>query len=180
MFKYFLLTSLVFSLLIAVIFSIEALKAPETDTSDSTALSKQNISIMQGVRVVSTRNGQMVWSLNSPQIQVVDTYVRLFGVDAQLNASPDESGTISRVKIVAPSGQYQTYTGGLTLSGGVTMSGQGFTMTTESVEFDSDSRIFSTDDRVVFDGEGFRLQGDGLQAQGQSVRILSNAKAFYY
>lgn len=172
MHRYFLLPALVFSLLIAVIYSIEALKAPEVELSDAAAMAAKKISIMQGVSVVSTRQGQRAWTLESPRIEISGNTVNLFSVDAIVD------GHGLRVRALA--GQYNADTGELSLAGGVKITGQGYTMSTAKVEFDADSRTFSSRDNVVMDGEGYRLLGKGMEVRGENVRLLSDVKAFYY
>ena len=164
---------MILSLLITAIYSQSILSegrpgAPEGRDPASSA----NVSHMEGVRVQTTRDGERQWVLLSSSVEMAGGRARLRGVDAEVMGID--------MKVRAPEGEYDMDQGGLRLSGGVNMTGEGYSVETAGVRLDPSSGELVSEDLVVMEGKGFRVKGSGLRAAGQQIRLLNDVTAVLY
>ena len=168
-----LLPFLVFSLIIAAIYSLSILREGGREPSgDSESVKSASVSFMDGVRVVNTREGERQWLLSSQRIEMTGSRARLDGVEAEV------PGLAMSVK--APAGVYDMGSGELSLSGDVRMYGDDYTVSAPDILLDPASGELRSSGAVVIDGNGFRITGSGLLAMGQEIRLLSDVKAVFY
>jgi len=164
---------LVFSLIIAAIYSLSILREGGQEFSgDSESGRPQTVSIMDGVRVVSTTEGERQWLLSSRRIEITGVNASLNGVEAQVVGLD--------MQVSAPSGVYDMDSGELGLAGGVKMTGNDFIVNTASLSLAPGTGELSSGGDVVIDGNGFRITGSGLVAMGLEIRLLRDVKAVFY
>lgn len=132
----------------------------------------EDVSHMEGVRVVSTREGERQWILDSRKVEIVGTRATLDVVEAEVMGL--------NMKVSAPEGVYDMDEGGLRLKGGVHIVGPDYRVETLSVFLEPSSGELSSDEAVVMEGHGFRVKGSGLLASGQMIRLLSDVTAVLY
>ena len=164
---------LILSLLITVIYSQSILEdgglmAPNARGSGA----PEDVSHMEGVRVVSTRDGERQWVLNSRRVEIAGTRASLEIVEAELMGL--------NMKVSAPEGEYDMDGGSLRLKGGVHIAGPDYRVETLAVFLEPASGELSSDDAVVMEGHGFRVKGSGLMASGQTIRLLNDVTAVLY
>jgi hypothetical protein len=173
MLRYMLLPFLVFSLIIAAIYSLSVLREGGREPSGYKEAAKpETVSLMEVVRVVNTREGRRQWLIQSRGMEIAGSSVLLDGVDAEV---PD-----IKMAVTAPEGRYDMDSGDLDLLGGVNMVGGNYTVRTPVASLDPGSGEFHSDGEVVIEGGGFRISGTGLLALRQEIRILSDVKAVFY
>ena len=163
---------LIFSLIIAVMYSLSALQKADVGTPGKDMPVAQSVSVMEGVGVISTRGGQRQWALSSRSVELSQGRAALDGVRAEL--------TGLGLDINAPAGDYDLDSGGIVLRGGVDITGEGVRLRAPDVEVDPSGGELRSTGQVVIDGQGYRVIGTGMVAQGQEVRLLSDVKAVFY
>lgn len=173
MHRYMLLPFLVFSLIIAAIYSLTVLRDGGREPSgDGESGKSASVSFMDGVRVVNTREGERRWLLSSPRIEMTGRRARLAGVEAEVPGLD--------MSVRAPAGVYDMDSGELGLSGDVQIYGDDYTVSATDISLDPGSGELMSSGAVVIDGNGFRITGSGLMAMGQEIRLLSDVKAVFY
>ena len=173
MLRYILLPILVLSLIIAAIYSLSILREGGSELSgDAGSGRPQSVSVMDGVRVVSTTEGERQWMLSSRRIEITGGSASLDGVEATVIGLAME--------VSAPSGIYDMDSGELDLEGNVMMTGSDYTVSSTGVSLDPGTGSLSSGDDVVIDGNGFRITGSGLLAAGREIRLISDVKAVFY
>jgi LPS export ABC transporter protein LptC len=127
--------------------------------------------VVEGVRVVATESGRILWRLNTGRAVVPDKgdVARLGPVEVDV---PSED-----LRVRAGSGQYHLESNDLELSDGVQAYSGGLTLVTKEARLYSGSGEVVSDSPVVVDGEGFTVRGRGLRADGHEVRILGDVSA---
>jgi len=173
MHRYMLLPFLVFSLIIAAIYSLSILREGGREPSGESEPGKPaSVSSMDGVSVVNTRDGKRQWLLRSRRIEMTGSHASLDAVEAEV--------TGLGMSVKAPLGQYDMDSGELGLSGDVRMYGDDYVVSAPDILMDPGSGELRSSGNVLIDGKGFRITGSGLLAMGQEIRLLSDVKAVFY
>ena len=164
---------LVFSLIIATIYSLSVLREGGVDPSgDSQEVRRSSESFMEGVRVTNTKDGKRTWLLHSKRIKIKGNSVLLEEVNAEIPGI--EMG------VTAYEGRYDMDSADLDLSGGVNMVGDDYTVKTREASLEPVSGEFHSRGDVVIEGGGFRISGVGLLASRQEIRVERDVKAVFY
>lgn len=173
MHRYMLLPFLVFSLIIAAIYSLSILREGGREPSgESESGIPSSVSFMDEVSVVNTREGKRQWLLRSRRVEMTGSRARLDGVEAEVRTLD--------MSVKAPLGHYDMDSGELGLSGDVLMYGDDYTVSAPDILLDPGSEEIRSYGHVLIDGKGFRITGTGLLAIGREIRLLNDVKAVFY
>ncbi len=164
----------VFIILVAVVFAVFALTAVfSTDRADTVGPSiEANVeAVMEGVRVVVTRDGKVLWTLRTDRAVMPSggSVARLRSVDMDVPAE----GLV----IKANSGVYDLASSDLRLAGGVVADTGQLVLRSESAILNASTGEVVSNDDVLVEGRGFTVKGRGFWAKNKVVKIIEKVEA---